>query len=222
MSDSETDESTVRFDLNILDDGEWYSNEPSTSSTRPGRMFERYRNQQRQSTCSSSTATAAATTSTPATTLESAASGDTSQCTCHKCQSWENMRACERSCCRSIPKIMAIMTNANIRCFTEHTDFDILCFNPSVLKVAASTFDRDERKMYIQSLPQHKRLRYLAYSNITRFVYGTLGKGNRVPLPACVVHKIRSHYVEGQEAEEYTEFSYDDEDEDDMQAGYED
>ena len=58
--------SNGNFNLNILDNVEWFSNEPITTSTRPGKLFEKYRNQQLQASTTPSVGASGVTTTTRA------------------------------------------------------------------------------------------------------------------------------------------------------------
>lgn len=91
-----------------------------------------------------------------------------------------------------IKEMRDIMAGAGVACFTDHPDFDTVCFNATILQITAATFDRPEKRTYIRGLPEHKRHRYLSYCNVARWVYGRTGVGNREPLSACVVDKIRN------------------------------
>ena len=76
-------------------------------------------------------------------------------------------------------------------CFTEHPDFAIMAFNKTLLQTHRVTFDRTDQKAYVNSLPEHKCNRFVAYSTIIRWVYKRLSSGIREPLPVCVVQSIR-------------------------------
>ena len=79
-------------------------------------------------------------------------------------------------------------------CFLEHPDFDIILKQHVVQRITRATFDWREQRQYYEALPQHKRHRYIVYCNIARWVYGWLGFGNRRPLAACIVKKVRENY----------------------------
>ena len=44
----------------------------------------------------------------------------------------------------------------------------------------------------------YRRYRYLAYRMFVSWVFGYLGRGVRVPLPACAVTRIRNEYPDDQ------------------------
>ena len=60
----------------------------------------------------------------------------------------------------------------------------------------------------------HKKNRRIAYRQLVRWCWGTLGKEIRVPLPSCAVNCIRAHFPEPERLEEdmvFTGFQYADE-----------
>jgi hypothetical protein len=40
----------------------------------------------------------------------------------------------------------------------------------------------------------NKEMRFILYKHMSRVLFGYLGRGNRKPLPACVVREIHDHY----------------------------
>ena len=60
---------------------------------------------------------------------------------------------------------------------------------PSLMQYMATM--GDEMK---ESGSDNKAIRFALYSVASRFVHGTLGKGNRKPLPQCVQTEIRDCY----------------------------
>ena len=136
-------------------------------------------------------------------------------CRCKCCIQWEKIRDCEKRCCFDVREMRDLMQEEDMaeECFTSHPGFLLACFNKHVMKINAAAFHRTDKGRYIARLPANKRNRYIAYSAVIRLVYGRMGRGNREPLPACVVGAIRRHYPESESAEgsAYTEFRFADE-----------
>ncbi|XP_004227445.2 P2X purinoceptor 7-like isoform X1 [Ciona intestinalis] len=124
---------------------------------------------------------------------------NTNWCQCGLC---ECMAAAQESvCCREQEQVSQKMPDS-ANCITEHKNFDPVCLNEDVLEVAYSTYQ------------QHSNLddgnnwkRYTAYRQFIRWCYGYLGMKVRVPIPACVVNKIR-HSFPLQEGQEYVSLRF--------------
>lgn len=175
-SSSESEEETApRFTVPLPDEAEFFLNEP-----QPGALFNRRRQHRNEDEREPRQPT-------PEPEL---------RCKCNNCQEWYDMRACEKRCCKDIYEIGDIMAEVNMldSCFINHPDFAIICSNKTVQKITRATFNRYEKRRYYEQLPEHKRSRYTAYCNMARWIYGHLGVGNRVPLAACIVKKIRETY----------------------------
>ena len=82
-----------------------------------------------------------------------------------------------------------------------------------MVKINAAAFHRTDKGRYIAKLPANKQNRYIAHSAVICLAYGWMGRGNREPLPACVVNAIHRHFPESESAEGsvYTEFRFADE-----------
>ena len=116
-------------------------------------------------------------------------------CSCNNCVEWVNMKDCEKRCCNDIPEIRSLMADAQLaeKCMVEHPDFDLVISNDTVQRITMATFDR-QTKARVSETPMHKQRRYVAYCNMSRWIYRILGRGNRVPLAACVVDTIRKRH----------------------------
>lgn len=91
---------------------------------------------------------------------------------------------------------------------TKHPDFELVVSNGIVHRITRTTFNRDE-KSTLNEMPAHKQNRYIAYGHVARWIYRRLGRGNRVPLPACAVDRIRQlHSPPLVEAGAYTTLNY--------------
>ena len=197
---------------------DWFSFEPTAAE---GEAFLRRRGRQALS----------AGNADPIPTNEpSTSSSTTLQFTCH-CElcpttRWPRMRFCERRCCFAIREMRDLMQEESMphACFTAHPDFKVMAFNKSILRSNEVTFDVLERKAYVASLPGHKRRCYSAYRGIVRWVYRRMGRGNREPLPACVVQAVRDGHppTDAAEANSFTGFRYAEESDNDVEAADED
>ena len=165
-------ESATRYTVPVLTD-ELHINEPL-----PGALFRRRQQRRRQGEEDPEE--------------ERPASPRRLNCSCNNCIEWAHMRDCEKRCCNDIPEIRAIMSDARLaaECMIKHPDFELVVANATIHKITLATFDRREKSV-LNDLVIHKQHRYVAYCNVSRWIYGRLGKGNRVPLAACVVNRIR-------------------------------
>lgn len=80
-----------------------------------------------------------------------------------------------------------------LTCITEHPGFKDVCLSVWTLQAAYPGFAQSNSKASkrrIEKLSIERRYRYTAYRNFVRWIYGVLGKGVRVPLPACVAKAI--------------------------------
>ena len=114
------------------------------------------------------------------------------RCSCGVCREWSEMKASEKRCCNDVPEMRSIMNDVGSpdKCFTEHPDFQIVINNAPIHRITLATFDRRDRRQ-VNELETHKQKRYVAYCNLSRWVFRRLGKGNRIPFSACVVDSIR-------------------------------
>ena len=59
------------------------------------------------------------------------------------------------------------MCNASLSdTFTQHPYFFIMAFNQTSLETHCVTFDRADQRVYVNSLPEKKRHRFVTYSTI--------------------------------------------------------
>lgn len=167
--DSELETASSTFHIPDIDD-DMFQHEPM-----PGAMFARFHRERDED--------------------EEQQSTDIPQlvCSCGECQEWVGIRNIEKRCCQQIAEARHIMAEANMEssCLTAHPDFDTVCFNATIHKITRASFDRRERSQ-CNRMEQHRQRRYIAYCNMSRWLYGRTGRGNRVPLCVCVVRKIRA------------------------------
>lgn len=105
---------------------------------------------------------------------------------------WVGIRDIEERCCKDVQELPGIMADIGqpASCMITHPDFELVVTNDTVHIVTVASFNRN-KKAVINDMLGHKRKRYIAYWNVARWIYRRLGRGNRVPLPACVVDRIR-------------------------------
>ncbi|KAL8587300.1 hypothetical protein ACOMHN_045547 [Nucella lapillus] len=84
------------------------------------------------------------------------------------------------------------MDSQGPKCITEVAGFELVCLNPFVLETAYMQF-RQEHDVNLDTT-QAEKYRYTGYRQTVRWCYGFLGRSNRVPLPSCVVSRIRTEY----------------------------
>jgi hypothetical protein len=113
-------------------------------------------------------------------------------CKCGKCINMNRIEECICCCSNETIKRIANITNT---CVTSTEDFRTICLYPAVLEITMVQCD-----LYQGLTPQLPRARtrenyrFAAYKNFTFWVYGRLGKCNRVPIPSCAVAKIRNEF----------------------------
>ncbi|KAJ4944140.1 hypothetical protein JOQ06_024078 [Pogonophryne albipinna] len=112
-------------------------------------------------------------------------------CTCGCCRADNLETVQECVCCRELAKVQALNGNHEGSCITQHPGFEAVCLNEYVLDVAYSYYKQNHG--HLNKSP-HERRRYTAYRQLVRWCWGYLGKQIRVPLPACVVVKIRDTF----------------------------
>ncbi|CAN8014945.1 hypothetical protein HPB47_026225 [Ixodes persulcatus] len=140
--------------------------------------------------------------------------GNTDWCQCGSCAPMETVVEC--ICCRECPAV-ARKQQGRQGCVTGHPDFEALCLNPGVLRLAylnmrhygqqgmgASANECRtpwSRWMIISTCSfwcqQHLHrwhYRFAAYRQCALWLWSRLGKKNRRPLPSCVVKTIRGMY----------------------------
>ncbi|XP_070559470.1 uncharacterized protein [Ptychodera flava] len=77
-------------------------------------------------------------------------------------------------------------------CITLHPGFASVCLDRWVLETAYYQYRQEYGKM--RQFQQNERDRYIAYRQFVRWSWGFLGRHVRVPLPSCVISKIREHF----------------------------
>ncbi|KAH6920815.1 hypothetical protein HPB50_028195 [Hyalomma asiaticum] len=122
---------------------------------------------------------------------------DVGWCRCGRCRPMPTVP--ERLCCRDLHQCV----QRNARCICEDEYFYTLCLDMEVLSVAYCELrERGEEPV----LDIHRKYRYTAYRQFTRWIWGRLGPRNREVIPSCAVWMIRKMFPSPQ----YHGFKYPD------------
>lgn len=131
-------------------------------------------------------------------------------CTCGRCENMPTEK--ESYCCDESEMVAEIRQDFN--CVTEAEQFCNLIESKDTLKYSRYLMsfqidDKSERKKYMSEPLTNTMLRYLSYRTFVSLVncHQSMGKWNRVTLPACVVSRIRYLYPDPNE--NYTGYSSD-------------
>jgi len=117
-------------------------------------------------------------------------------CTCGSC--WPPGFAAsvfDLKCCQENSKITNLCCKegeSSYNCITAHPGFHYYCLEPHYLENAYHLYriaDHDDRRT-----DRNTRMRYTAFKSFTTWVYGKLGRHNRVEIPMCATKLIRSHF----------------------------
>ena len=101
-------------------------------------------------------------------------------------------------CCQEITQIKNTLLAAvgdveqEPSCITQHPGFLAVCTNKWVLQTAWYQYEQQYRDAY--EGPEHKQMRHIAYRQLVRWCWGSLGNEIRVVLPSCAVMCIRQHF----------------------------
>ncbi|CAK8696781.1 unnamed protein product [Clavelina lepadiformis] len=118
-----------------------------------------------------------------------------------KCPCWCSCKACvitkrahEHVCCDDIPEVKAklYMADSTLNCITEHPGFASVCLNPWVLQVAYYHHKQESNEAIVMEV--HEKYRYIAYCQFVRWCWGYLQKDLHIPLPSCVVSRIKTAF----------------------------
>ncbi|XP_071988548.1 uncharacterized protein [Engystomops pustulosus] len=125
----------------------------------------------------------------------------TAWCSCTLCHTMPSVS--ESFCCKESEELHELPC-VNEKCITENAGFIEQCTLKEHLQ-RFITFLRPQHRHYYD-INDNRALRLASYRCFTMWVHGILGKHNRVPIPACVICKIRDLYPDpnGQ----YTGFQY--------------
>lgn len=149
------------------------------------------------------------------------------RCTCGQCVAMDI--SANSFCCRECPQLDAIrQEEEGVECCTENSGVRVVATNPYVLRAAYNANRRryGQRRgrardrpwtgneyanillmIYLDSYIHNiffRKQRHIAYGNVVVLAWGHLGRGNRVPLPACVMKIIREAFP----SESYTGYKH--------------
>ena len=115
-------------------------------------------------------------------------------CQCERCEAMDTADEC--LCCREIANVtrkMNIGEENEIKCITEHFEFEIICLHPAVLRTALIGRS-DIRCDDLRDPIPNETFRLQGYRQFTYWVHDRLGKAVRRVIPACVVKTIRREF----------------------------
>ncbi|XP_064483146.1 P2X purinoceptor 7-like [Ornithodoros turicata] len=115
--------------------------------------------------------------------------GNSLWCTCGKCVPMPTAEEC--LCCREVNEAVQKQRSG---CITRNEYFEILCLDTEVLQVSYCYVRESDDYAVIRNSEVNKKFRYVAYRQLTRWLWGPLGKHCRKVLPACAVHAIRDNF----------------------------
>ncbi|KAH6946682.1 hypothetical protein HPB50_014545 [Hyalomma asiaticum] len=111
-------------------------------------------------------------------------------CTCGECQT---VLRDERIFCRDIAAIRPLLDTGEWSCITQHRLFSLLCLDEELVEVSRRQLNF-YNPTYLEYIDRNRSLRYTAYRLFVWWVWSRLGRGNRQPLPGCVLRKIRNSF----------------------------
>ncbi|XP_069615383.1 P2X purinoceptor 7-like [Ranitomeya imitator] len=112
--------------------------------------------------------------------------GSLTWCQCANCISLPTEM--ESVCCKEIEKVTSVLQGR--ACITEHPFFKVLCQNETSVNVML-------RIIHLFPPPAAEKNRYLrqvCYRCFSAWIYGYRTERDERPIPACVVHKVRSAF----------------------------
>lgn len=111
--------------------------------------------------------------------------GNMDWCCCLMCS--HDTSIVEKVCCKS-PKILSDEQFGNESCITGTATFHSICLDKDVLEVALEGWNdlQGDSRTY-----DNKNYRFIAYRQFILWCHGRVGRKNRIPLPNCVLRKIR-------------------------------
>ncbi|XP_031552087.1 uncharacterized protein LOC116289336 isoform X2 [Actinia tenebrosa] len=90
-------------------------------------------------------------------------------------------------------------------CITLHPAFQTVCLDRWSLRLSAGKYRTIDGRSYRQTGSEEKFMRSVAYREFIHLVYDRVGK-NKIPLPTCAYHAIRSKFQPKDSDECFVEF----------------
>ncbi|XP_068123636.1 uncharacterized protein [Hyperolius riggenbachi] len=115
--------------------------------------------------------------------------GHTGWCTCQNCVNMPT--GMESVCCSEIPNVNVMMVN--LTCITQHPMFPQLCANEEWAQIFLF-LTNNCNPVNPENKDRNRRLRKAVYRAFTGWVHGCLSKGDRRPIPSCVVKMVRQAF----------------------------
>ncbi|XP_056419591.1 uncharacterized protein LOC130361053 [Hyla sarda] len=113
---------------------------------------------------------------------------DLSWCKCRKCNLMTSV--VESICCTEYAQVNSFCEE--YECATLHPDFTTCILTKRCLKINMVFVNGiTERQLHKD---ENRQYRWTAYKAFTVMIYGFLGGKNRVPIPSCVINKIRKTF----------------------------
>ncbi|KAG8546342.1 hypothetical protein GDO81_019200 [Engystomops pustulosus] len=111
---------------------------------------------------------------------------NTTWCKCATCVSLPTEM--ESVCCQEIEKLKSHLQGRS--CITEHPIFQLYCQREDVVNINL----RLVRRFPPPASELNKCLRRVCYRAFSAWIHGYRGEEGPKPIPACVVHKVRSRF----------------------------
>jgi hypothetical protein len=136
----------------------------------------------------------------PAINIRSCESDPNTWCKCGECMKMQ--RDIECVCChdnKDIKRFQSVFEGTVAMCVTKLADFEMYVLGQTALEMALISHDRYRGIRYSGQICEPNNYRFAAYRQFTLLVHSYLGKDNRIPLPSCVVSRIRKEYPDPNE-----------------------
>ncbi|XP_044134155.1 P2X purinoceptor 7-like [Bufo gargarizans] len=112
----------------------------------------------------------------------------TQWCQCGNCKQMSSLE--ESICCHEFRSMDGI--REGLQCIIQHEGFQSRIHSRDFLIEILQASTRMTQQEFERI--ENRCLRWASYRKFTNLVYGFLGKGHRIPVPSCVVSKIRELY----------------------------
>jgi len=115
----------------------------------------------------------------------------TDECTCLNCPSREELGG-KIVCCMTLEGWQQKFISKDVDCLLDLENFKNICNQDchEVIRNMMSDVIRDDNPEW----SMNRRMRYAGYRSAIYFLYGKLGRRNRIQLPSCVELKMRELY----------------------------